>query len=140
LSSENPQEIEFASKAEFFYIAMSMLVMDKKEAIIPETMYFLEPDQLIRLSKVYGGTYVYVPTPKELSAKLNAAAAAYYRFHLNLSWEEIGRRIKMTGVHLNPIKKVVERWEEYMANELGVRPNLLVSDGSKSGKKGAKRG
>jgi len=127
MSTKYDPNTGFNNRAEFFWVGISMLLMDKEDAIIPEIMYFMTPDQVMKMVEVFGGSTIYVPTGKELGYKLKAALAAYYKTHLGMGWDEIGRRLRMTGVHLNPVRKNVERWEQYVQQELGLRPELILA-------------
>lgn len=124
--------IGLENQGSFFFIAMSMLLSRNENSIIPESLYFLEPDQILKLAQTYGGSRVYIPTPKEIGMELLGALAAYYRFSRGMSWDVIQEKLRVDGRTMNGLKTRITEWQEKMT-ELGVDTSdaLLYTQGAK---------
>lgn len=116
-----PKDLETHSS--FFYIAMSLMLSRNEHSVVPEVMYFMNTDQILKFCQMFGGSRIYVPTTKELGTELLCALAAYYRLSLGLSWDVIGDKLKVDGRTLNSFKSRIAEWQEHM-KEL----NVDVSD------------
>jgi Mor family transcriptional regulator len=103
-----------------------MMSRGNKDSVVPEVVYFMEPDHIMRLVEIFGGQHVYIPTPQELSKRLSASLAAYYRNHHGMEWDEIENKLGISRASFRPIQRMVEEWEVYMEKEIKYNPRMVL--------------
>lgn len=104
-------------RAEFFHVALSLLLSRQQNSLLPEALYFLSPDQVVTMCATFGGNTIRVPTTKELGADLLAAAAIYYHEHLGWTWPRIQDKLQLPDGRMRQLVKQFEDWTEFMKGE-----------------------
>ena len=114
-------------RAEFFHIALSLLLSRQQNSLLPEALYFMNPDQVVTMCAVYGGATIRVPTLNELGTDLLTSAAIYYHNQLGWTWPRIQDKLGLADGRMKQLIKQYEDWNEFMKNEPGmVRENLRI--------------
>ena len=123
---------ELEEDRRFFYIALSMLMSNNKNSVLPELLYFMSTEQILLLLETFGGKRVYVPNNNEFGESLLAAIATYYVHVHEYSWSSIQQNFDISGHQLNRIRKLSEQWSEYIETETGYDIEWLLKDNDKT--------
>lgn len=113
------------------YIAMSILgSSNKKKVVVPELLYTLKKEDILKLITVLGGENLYIPTATEFKFFMECAIAGYYRKCQEQPWAWIEKTMDINGDKLAKIKKEVEKWLRSCSNdELKVLNSLKEQKG-----------
>jgi hypothetical protein len=95
------------------YIALSMLSNSKssiRKTVVPELMYSLDKDDLLKLINMFGGENLYIPTAKEFKFFMQCALAGYYKRSQGQQWKWIKETMELSEEETLKIKEEVESW------------------------------
>lgn len=106
--------------AQFFYIALMVLLQRNPDSIVPEICHFLSTDQVIAFVRAFGGERVRVPTTKEFAFHLNIAVAAYYRYYAEFTWDKIFLKLKLSGNEARTLKTQTENFVNQLKEDTGL--------------------
>jgi hypothetical protein len=93
----------------------------QKDGLVPEVMYLMDPNQLIKFLDMFGGRYLYVPTREEFAKDLEAALFIYYRFCEGKTTLAIQEMLNIDGNKLRSIQQKVNQYIEF-SNKEGLIP------------------
>lgn len=99
----------FDNSNTLIYLAMSIMNRDTKN-IVPELLYTVSREDLLKLITVFGGEKIYIPQPSELKFYMNCAIAAYYYKCQNKKWSWIQVTMELTTIEMNKVKEKVKAW------------------------------
>jgi len=105
-------------RAEFFATALSVFLSRNDKAILPEVLYFLNPDQVLTLINTFGGTSVKIPTMKEFGEDLITTLVIFYHEVRGMSYDEIQRRLDIPQARWEAVMRKTEVWKEFVKDEL----------------------
>lgn len=123
ISKHLPQELSESSA--FFYTALSVFMSRNSNAVIPEILYFMNPDQVITFINTFGGTTVKVPTIKEFGEDLMTSLVVFFREQKGMSDEEIRTRLDLPQVRWDSISRKIDVWKKFVADEIHMDKELV---------------
>jgi hypothetical protein len=115
------------SRSHFFYLALCYFMSKNSASILPESLYIMSPDQILKFIDVYGGSSIRVPSRKELGEDLHVVIALYYKHKLGINWIQIQNKMNLTEVKLAQMKKKVAEFENVLENEIGIQVEKLIA-------------
>lgn len=120
-----PQSLH--ARGQFFYAALSVMLLNNPNGPVPELLYFMNPDQVLTFISMFEGTTIRVPTLKEFGEDLQIALAAYYRFNQGLTPQATQDRLRLTDAKWKALAKRLDRWCEAMRDEVQMDPQAVLS-------------
>lgn len=112
----------FRNSNTLIYVAMSILGRERN-SVIPELLYTIDRDHLLKLVTIFGGEKIYIPTPEEFKFSMDCAMAAYYFKSQGQRWYWIQNAMKLTDEELEAVKEKVLDWAKNASRE---ELNILV--------------
>ena len=113
-------------RSQYFYTALSVLMSRQQNSIMPEVLYFLNPDQLLTFVATYEGQTIRVPTIKELGEDLFVALAAYYIYNQKITPQAAQAKLKLTDAKWRVVMNKLGKWQEFVKDETAMDPAKLV--------------
>ena len=114
-------------RSQYFYAALSVLMSRQQNSIMPESLYFLSPDQILTFVATYEGQTIRVPTVKEFGEDLMVALAAYYIYNQKVTPQAAQAKLNLTDARWRVIMNKLARWQEYVQDETAMDPTRLVA-------------
>lgn len=113
-------------RSQFFYTALTVFLSRQNNGIMPEALYFMEPDQLLTFVQTFGGTTVRVPTMKEFGEDLLVSLALFHHHTRGLTWQAVQDKMDIPDGKWKVIMTKAEKWHAFMKDELQMDPAQLV--------------
>lgn len=106
----------FRNSNTLVYVAMSILSKEKSN-VIPELLYTLKRDDLLKLITLFGGETLYIPDPTEFKFYIDCAIAAYYFKSQDQRWPWIKTQLELNDKELSLVKSKVLDWSKSCSRE-----------------------
>lgn len=106
----------FQTNNSLIYLAMSMM-SSEKDTILPELLYTISRDDLLKLLTVFGGEYIYIPKPEEFKFYMNCAMAGYYYKCQKRQWDRIQSLLELSDDELDKVRTKVKDWIKSCSKE-----------------------
>lgn len=120
------RQADIESVADFMIIALSMLASKHENSLLPEVMFLMNPQQVIDLIRVFGGSSVYIPSSKEFSKDLTSAVIAYHKHVNRYSYSKIRKLMELDGRTMRYLEYNVDQWEKWLKeNDMRI-PSVLL--------------
>jgi len=85
---------------------------------LPEILYILDIEEVIKFIKIFGGKTFKVPTWGDLSNELKEGLSAYLHKSEGCSHDYIRTLLEIDGRSYSSMIKSIEKWEEYISENL----------------------
>lgn len=122
------RQANIESVADFMIIALSMLASKHENSLLPEVMFLMDPQQVIDLIRVFGGSTVYVPSSKEFAKDLTSAVIAYHKHVNRYSYSKIRKLMDLDGRAMRYLERNVDQWETWLRENDMKIPSILTED------------
>lgn len=106
----------FKNSESILFIAMSVLSRDK-DSIIPELLYTIKQEEMLKFITVFGGKNIYIPDAGEFKTALDSAMAAYLYKIQKKKWHQIVKILDWSDEDLTKIRPKVKAWLGSMSKD-----------------------
>ena len=120
----------FRNSNTLIYVALSMLSLEK-DSVIPELLYTINREDLLKLVSLFGGEKLYIPEAKEFTFAMRCAVAGYYYKCQNQRWQWIQKNMELSDKELELIREKVLYWTKNASKE---EINVLIDFKEPTGK------
>jgi hypothetical protein len=117
---------DVSDRSQFFYLALAVFLSRQQNSLLPESLYFMEPNQLLTFIETFGGSTVRVPSLKEFGDDLILVVALYYRHGRGMTWNAVQDRLDMTDLKFGSLKRKAEEFLEFSKKEINMDPSQLL--------------
>lgn len=92
-----------------FFVALSYLAT-RDDLIVPELLYTLDKEEILKLISVFGGEEIKIPSPQELRKALRCSLFSYYRIVQKRKWRWIQEHMDIPQEEMSYYKDEHFKW------------------------------
>lgn len=117
---------DVSDRSQFFYLALAVFLSRQNNAMLPEALYFMEPDQIITFIETFGGSTIRVPSVKEFGDDLMLIVALFYHYGRGMTWISVQEKLGMNDLKFNMLKRKAEEFKQFSEREINMDPAQLL--------------